>query len=168
MKYAGVRRSGDVLGRFSLLDLGWLPEPDCLGGSYVPVGIAQTDPGGAAGTWVGNRVWEARFGNWKRGRLQHTTCGVKRRSGHTSNSAFPGASGVNGFKLQRLGAYLGFGGRDANGGRGRRCIGSAVSISLLLWPLLRSAAAGHGAGSHPCGRQGGQGGFGLHLPCLER
>ena len=35
-RYAAVRRSGDVFGWFSLLDLGRLPEPDNLGGSYGP------------------------------------------------------------------------------------------------------------------------------------
>ena len=33
-----------------------------------------------AGAWVGSRVWEDGFGNWKRGWLRHTTCGVKRRA----------------------------------------------------------------------------------------
>jgi len=42
-------------------------------------------------------------------------------------------------------------GQGCERGRGRRCIRFAVSMSLLLWPLLRSA----GAVSHPCGRQGG-------------
>jgi len=62
-----------------------------------------------AGVWIGSRVWEDGFGNWKRGRLRHTTCRVKRRGGHTSNSAFSGVSGVKGFKLQRLGTFVGGG-----------------------------------------------------------
>ena len=120
-----------------------------------------------AGALVGNRVWEDGFGNWKRGRLRHTTCRVKRRSGHTSNSAFSGVSGARGFKLQRLGACVGFGAGMRTGGRGKRRFRFAVSISLFLWPLLRSAGAGHGAGSQAFGRQRGRGGFGLHTPCLQ-
>src|ERR1035441_4466561 len=61
-----------------------------------------------AGAWVGNRVWEDGFGNWKRGWLRHTTCWVKRRCGHTSNSVISGVSGFKGFKLQRLGTFVGF------------------------------------------------------------
>jgi hypothetical protein len=68
-----------------------------------------------AGARVGSRVWEDGFGNWKRGRLRHTTCRAKRRCGHTSNSVISGVSGVKGFKLQRLGTFVGFGGRDAKG-----------------------------------------------------
>jgi hypothetical protein len=48
--------------------------------------------------WASPRVWEGGFGNWKRGRLRHTTCRVKRHGGHTSNSAFSGVSGFKGFK----------------------------------------------------------------------
>ena len=64
---------------------------------------------GVAGAWVGNRVWEDGFGNWKRDRLRHTTCWAKRCCGHTSNSVISGVSGVKGFKLQRLGTCVGFG-----------------------------------------------------------
>src|ERR1035441_4146850 len=49
------------------------------------------------------------FGNWKRGRLWHTTCRVNRRCGNTSNSGSSGVSGVKAFKLPRLGAFVGFG-----------------------------------------------------------
>jgi hypothetical protein len=66
-------------------------------------------PLAVAGAWVGNRVWEDGFGNWKRGRLRHTTCRVNCLCGHTSNSVFSGVSGVRGFKLQRLGTFVGFG-----------------------------------------------------------
>ena len=48
----------------------------------------------AAGAWVGSRVWEDGFGNWKRGRLRHTTCRAKRLCGHTSNSVISAVSGV--------------------------------------------------------------------------
>ena len=81
-----------------------------------------------AGAWVGNRVWEDGFGNWKRGWLRHTTCGVKRRGGHTSNSVISGVSGFKGFKLQRLGTFVGFGGKGCERGRGRR---GGIPRSLL-------------------------------------
>ena len=68
-----------------------------------------------AGAWVGHRVWEDGFGNWKRSRLRHTTCRVERRGGHTSNSVISGVSSFKGFKLQRLGTFVGFRARDAKG-----------------------------------------------------
>lgn len=74
-----------------------------------------------AGAWVGSRVWEDGFGNWKQGGLRHTTCGVKCRCGHTANSAFSGVSGFKGFKRQRLVAFVRFG-EGCEGVRGRRCI----------------------------------------------
>jgi hypothetical protein len=43
------------------------------------------------------------------GRLRHTTCRVNRRYSNTSNSVSSGVSGVKGFKLQRLGTFVGFG-----------------------------------------------------------
>src|ERR1017187_8561793 len=71
------------------------------------------------GAWVGNRVWQDGFGNWKRGRLRHTTCGVERRGGHTSNSVISGVSGVKGFRLQRLGTSVGFPGAGMRMGPGK-------------------------------------------------
>ena len=61
---------------------------------------------------IGICFWRAQvlgFGNWKRGRLWHTTCRANRRCGNTSNSVSSGVSGVKGFKLQRLDAFVGFG-----------------------------------------------------------
>ncbi len=96
-----------------------LPVPRGQGLSRGP--LPRRVRAAVAGAWVGNRVWEDGFGNWKRVRLRHTTCRVKRRCGHTSNSAFSGVSGVKGFKLQRLGTFVGFG-QGCERGRGRRCI----------------------------------------------
>jgi hypothetical protein len=82
-----------------------VPRGQCLSRGALPRRVRAA----VAGAWVGNRDWEDGFGNWKRGPLRHTTCRAKRRCGHTSNSAFSGVSGVKGFKLQRLGTFVGFG-----------------------------------------------------------
>jgi hypothetical protein len=51
------------------------------------------------------------FGHWKPGWPGHTTCRGRGRQETTSNSAFSGASGFKGFRLQRLRSAVGFGPR---------------------------------------------------------
>jgi hypothetical protein len=88
------------------------PAPfDCTPGlRSVPGGFAQrVHAASGSGAWVGSRVWEDGFGDWKRDRLRHTTCGVKCLRGHTTNSAFSGVSGSKDFKRQRLVAFVRFG-----------------------------------------------------------
>ncbi len=80
-----------------------------LGLGAVPGSTAQRVYAAVAGAWGGNRVCGGGFGNWKRGRLRYTTCGVKCRCGYTTNSAFSGVSGFKGLKRQRLVAFVGFG-----------------------------------------------------------
>jgi hypothetical protein len=89
------------------------------------------------GAWVGNRVWKDGFGNWKRGRLRHTTCRVERRGGHTSNSVISGVSGDKGFRLQRLGTSVGFG-QGCEWDPGRRCNRLKRALGGHVFPTLEA------------------------------